>query len=77
MRKEMFQFKRQLIEINERTNMTQLLACYFKTDEQSSIIQDAVTINQQVVDMLDYQPSQQSTVKQSSSKTDKDTRSGL
>ena len=68
MRKEMFQFKRQLIEIDERSNVTQLLACYFKSDDQISWKRDPVTINLSIIEMLEPQSGQ----KQSQNKTDKE-----
>lgn len=64
----MFQFKRQLVEIDERSNLTQLLACYFRSDDPISWQQDPVTINHSIIEMLEPQPGQ----KQNQSKTDKE-----
>lgn len=53
MRKEMFDFKRQLIELDERASNTQLLACYFKSDDPNSQLHDPVAINLSIFDMLE------------------------
>ena len=57
MRKEMFEFKRQLIELDERSNNTQLLACYFKSDDPNSQLHDPVAINLSIFDMLEQNAS--------------------